>query len=133
MKKNSLTIRLLAETLIFATTLAMAQPPKGWAMLAPAEVTNAGSEMSAMRTADIKTVQSALESKIIRQRLGELKLSPDQISSRLTQLSDAQVHQLASQIRAVNPGGDGGLGIVIALLVIGILVVFFVYVLKRLT
>ena len=124
-------IKVLAETLIFAVTLAMACPPKGWAMLAPPEVSNAGGETGAMRAADLKTVQAALENKIIRQRLGELKLSPEQINSRLTKLSNAQVHQLASQIRAVSPGGDGALGIIIALLVIGVLVVLFVYLFKR--
>ncbi|OGR87888.1 MAG: hypothetical protein A3A86_07485 [Elusimicrobia bacterium RIFCSPLOWO2_01_FULL_60_11] len=129
-RKASFAVRFLAGTLVFATTLAITQPPKGWAMLAPAEVTSAG-DISAMRAADIKTVQSALESKIVRQRLIELKLSPDEINGRLTQLSDAQVHQLASQIRAVNPGGDGGIGIIIGLLVIAILVVFFIYIFKR--
>lgn len=130
-KKTPFTVRFLAQTLIFATTLAMAQPPEGWAMLAPAEVSNAGNETGAMRTADLKTVQSALESKMVRQRLGELKLSPEQINSRLAQISDAQVHQLASQIRAVSPGGDGGLGIVIGVLVVAILVVLFIFILKR--
>lgn len=130
-KKMSFTIRFLAQILILATTLAMARPPEGWAMLAPAEVSNAGSETIAMRAADLKTVQSALESKIVRQRLEELKLSPDQINSRLSQLSDKQLHQLASQIRAVTPGGDAGLSIIISLLVVGILVVLFIYILKR--
>ncbi len=130
-KKVSFSIRFLVGTLIAATTIAIAQPPEGWAMLAPAEVASGGRDLSAMRAADIKTIQSALESKIVRQRLTELKLNPEQIDSRLSQLSDPQVHQLASQIRAVNPGGDGGIGIIIGLLVVAILVVFFVYIFKR--
>ena len=130
-RKTSFVIRFLAQILILATTLAMARPPEGWAMLAPAEVSNASSEISAMRTADLKTIQSALESKIVRHRLEELKLNPDQINSRLSQLSNAQLHQFASQIRAVSPGGDGGLGIVIALLVVAILVVLLIYLIKR--
>src|ERR1019366_10536441 len=67
----------------------------------------------------------SLESKMVRQRLSEFKLTPEQVNQRMSQLSDAQVHQVAMQIRTMNPGGDGGLGILVALLVIGILVLLF--------
>ena len=100
-------------------------------MIAPAQVTSQVHDKNATRADDLKTIQTALESKMIRQRLTEFKLTPDQINTRLNQLSDEQIHQTAMQIRTVNPGGDGGLGILVSLLVIGILVLLFVYLFKR--
>ena len=118
-------------TLVIATTLAMTQPPEAWAMLAPADTISATTGANASREADLKTIQATLESKMVRQRLSEFKLTPEQVNQRMSQLTDAQVHQLAMQVRTINPGGDGGLGIIVGLLVIGILVLLFVYLFKR--
>ena len=130
-KPKTFATRSLIGTVMIATTLAMTLPPQGWAMLAPTELMTTAAHHDASRTEDLKTIQATLESKIVRQRLGEFKLTPEQINQRMAQLTDAQVHQVAMQIRTVNPGGDGGFGIIVALLVIGILVLLFVYLFKR--
>jgi len=130
MKRCSLTRKSLIGTLIIVTTMAMTLPPNGWAMLAPAPGPIEMQQANDARTADLKTIQTALESKMIRQRLAEFKLSPEQINTRLSQLSDSQIHQTAMQIRSVNPGGDG-LDVVVTLLVIGILVLMFMWLFKR--
>jgi hypothetical protein len=121
----------LIGTLMIATTLAMTVPPQSWAMLAPTNVISAIPSESLLRAQDLKTIQATLESKMVRQRLSEFKLTPEQINQRMSQLTDAQVHQVAMQIRTINPGGDDGLGIIVGLLVIGILVLLFVYLFKR--
>ncbi len=108
MKRRSFSRKSLIGTLIVVTTMAMALPPKSWAMIAPAQSAGEVHGTNDARAADLKTIQTALESKMIRQRLAEFKLSPEQINNRLSKLSDAQVHQTAMQIRKVNPGGDGG-------------------------
>ena len=135
MKIQKMTLPFLRKglmgALMVATTVAMTQPPQAWAMLAPADLMTAASGKSASRTEDLKTIQATLESKVIRQRLGEFKLTPEQVNQRMSQLTDAQVHQVATQIRTINPGGDGGLSIIVVLLVIGILVLLFVYLFKR--
>ncbi|MEF9427519.1 MAG: PA2779 family protein [Candidatus Mariimomonas ferrooxydans] len=77
------------------------------------------------RAADMEGVQKVLETKIIKERLEKLGLTRDEISNRLSQLSDWQIHQFALQLDDLKVGGDSGLGIVIALLVIAILVVIF--------
>ena len=130
-KKCSFSKKSFIGALVLVTTMAMTMPPNGWAMLAPAQVTNKAYDSNSARTSDLKTIQMALESKLIRQRLTEFKMTPEQINSRLGQLSDEEIHQTATQIRSVNPGGDGGLGILVSLLVIGILVLLFVYLFKR--
>jgi hypothetical protein len=129
-RKCSLSKASLIGTLIFATTMAMTMSTDGWAMLAPAQTIGDVQEMSPSRAADLKTIQTSLESKLIRQRLAEFKLTPEEIDARLSRMSDAQVHQTASLIRTANPGGDAG-SLLISVLVIAVLVALFLYVFKR--
>ena len=77
------------------------------------------------RAADLDKIQKVLETKMIGERLGKLGYTQEEINSRFAQLSDEQIHELALKLDEVKVGGDSGLGIVIALLVIGILVVLF--------
>jgi hypothetical protein len=134
-KKNLIRVSTFSQLVIWAlviTTFVMgAFPPDTQAMLAPAVSSSGDSLLIATRGADLQRVQTVLESKMIQQRLEELGLTPEEINARLSQLSDAQLHQLATQLDSLMPGGDGGLGIIIALLVIAVLVVLFVYLFKR--
>jgi hypothetical protein len=124
--KNSLIV-----TLMIVTTLAMTLPPQGWAMLAPTDLMSTVHSKDVTRAEDLKTIQTTLESKMVRQRLSEFKLTPEQVNQRLSQLSDAQIHQVAMQVRTINPGGDAGFGIIVGVLVVAILVLLFVYLFKR--
>jgi hypothetical protein len=116
-------------TLVLTTFLMGWCPPEVRAMLAPAASTGAEPVLDATRAADLQTIQRVLESKVVQQRLEDFGLTQEEINARLTRLSDAQLHQMATQIDALIPGGDAGLGIVIALLVIAILAVILVYLL----
>ena len=78
------------------------------------------------RAADMEGVQKVLETKIIKERLEKLGFTQDEISNRLSQLSDYQIHQLTLQLDNLKVGGDG-LGVVIAVLVIAILVVILLH------
>jgi len=95
--------------------------PKADAGIAPSEII-AMSQVD--RAADIEKIQKVLETKMVRERLEKLGYAQEEINSRLTQLSDQQMHNLALQIDDIKVGGD--LGIVIALLVIAILVVLLI-------
>ena len=112
--------RSLAGYLIIATMvlglLSAFPTSEGWAMFLSSNQT------SSIRQEDLTKLQTVLESKLIRQRLADLGLSHEEITSRLAQLSDQEVHQVAGQIDSLYAAGDG-LGVVIALLVIAILVV----------
>lgn len=130
-------MRMMLRTAVFTpvviwmlvvTTLVMEWcPPEARAMLAPATTSAAVSDPS--RIEDLQKIQHVLENKIVQQRLADYGLTPEEIQARLTRLSDAQLHHMAVQIDALMPGGDGGLGIVIALLVIAILAVILIYLL----
>jgi DNA-binding transcriptional MerR regulator len=74
------------------------------------------------RKADMEKVQRFLEMKIVRDRLEKLGFTHEEIDSRLSQMSDQQLHQVAQQIDELKVGADG-IGAVIGLLVIVILVI----------
>ena len=74
------------------------------------------------RGTDVETIRTALEQKLVRQRLQDLGFSADEVSTRLSELTDAQLHYFATRLDDLKVGGDG-LGIVIAILVIIILVI----------
>lgn len=111
-----------------AVTLPWAYTGQVSALLIPAETTIAPASVE--RTQDLKTVQTFLEQKQVRQQLTEFGLSENQVQARLNQLSDQELHRVATQIEKQNPGADGA-GAVVTVLLIGILVLLFVYLVKR--
>jgi len=76
-------------------------------------------------------VKRALENKIVADKLMGHGLTPDEVSQKLGSMTDEQVHQMAALADKVPAGGDAGLGIVIAILVIAALVLLIVYLFKR--
>jgi len=119
-------MKTIVYTLVLSVTLATAMQYRAEAMLVPSNLVQAG--QGASSSADTQTIQKTLESKALRGKLHALGLSDAEIQSRLSRLSDEQKHQLASQIRAVNPAGDG---LIIGLLVVVVLVLLIIYLIKR--
>jgi len=79
------------------------------------------------RAADIEKIQKTLEMKIVKERLQALGLNQEEITTRLDQLSDQQIHQLATKIDDLRIGQGNALEAVIALLVIILLVVLILH------
>ncbi len=127
MKARHPMVRYLAWILVFSTGWIGVLQPRAQAMLIPAQAQRASQEETS-RGSDLQVVDSALANKAIREKLHALGLSDQEIQSRLSRLSDRQVHQLASQIRAVNPAGEG---VIIGLLVIVVLVLLIIFLAKR--
>ncbi|HWR04963.1 MAG TPA: PA2779 family protein [Humidesulfovibrio sp.] len=92
--------------------------PKAEASLVP----TAMSMSSELRSQDLASVQKVLENKAVKARLSALGYSDAEISAKLSQVSDSELHGLASQLDALDAGGDG-IGFVIGLLVIVLLVI----------
>lgn len=101
--------------LSFAFFLIASIPQNSWAYFIEPQPLNFS------READIDKIQRVLESKIVSQRLAELGLSMDEINSRLNEMNNAEMHQFASQLESLMPGGDTIIAIM-GLLVIVILV-----------
>ena len=97
--------------------------PRVYAGFSPSEVIGLS---PAERSADLQKIQKFLEMKMVRERLKDYGLSQEEIQSRLTQLSDEQIHQVALKLDELQVGGDSALGVVILLLIIVILVIVII-------
>ena len=75
------------------------------------------------RSSDLERIRIVLETKAVGERLKQLGFTTGEIQSRLAQLNDRQIHQIALQLDNLKVGKDGALGIIIAILVIAILVI----------
>jgi hypothetical protein len=73
------------------------------------------------READLQKIQKLLESKLIQHKLSQFGLTREEIEARLCQLDDEQLHQIASQIHTLEPGGNGA-EVLLVLLLVGIFV-----------
>jgi hypothetical protein len=121
--------RALIVWILVITLSSIAFTPQNTpAALLPSAALMDSEALASDRGASLNKIQSVLESKLITQRLTDLGLTETEILSRLGQLSDAQIHQIAARLDAQLPGGDDGLGLVVALLVIAILVVILLQV-----
>ncbi|HMK60721.1 MAG TPA: PA2779 family protein [Dissulfurispiraceae bacterium] len=97
--------------------------PRVDAGLAPSEVIALA---QTDRQADLASIQKVLESKMIRERLEQYGLTQSEVEARLSQMSDQQIHSFALQLDDLKVGGDGALGVIIALLIIAILVIVII-------
>jgi len=119
-------VRRMTLSLVLLQILVAAVLPWGssMAMLAPADDVTTTESVSGTRSADLRTLQSVLENKVVRQRLQELGFTDEQINSRVNQLSDVQLHQVASQINTLFPGGENGtIWTIVGILLIVVLIV----------
>lgn len=121
-------IRVAKASLVLYLSMAVivigavgAWPGAGWASFVPSEATIPVPTFD--RAADLARLRAVFEHRVVSQRLADLGFSASEIGSRLDSLTDAQVHQVVQQMDSLQPGGDSGLGIIVALLVIAILVV----------
>ncbi len=119
-------MKQVAWYLVFAMFI-LGIAPRVDAGLAPSEIIGL-SQMD--RQADLNKIQKVLETKMIRDRLEQYGLTKDEINSRLSQLSDVQVHDFALQLDDMKVGGDG-IGVVAAILAIVLLVVILIYLLHH--
>jgi hypothetical protein len=123
--------RLFRKCIVWYLVMAMfviGITPRVYAGFSPSEVISLS---STERSADLKKVRKFLEMKMVGERLQELGLAPEEIQSRLLQLSDQQIHRLALKVDDLTVAGDSGLGIIVGLLVIAILIVILVYLLQH--
>ena len=95
--------------------------PKVDAGLSPSELIAAQFD----RGQDSSAIRQVIENKMVSERLAQLGFTQEEVNSRLSQLSDQQLHKLAVNLDEIKTGGDG-LGLIIGLLVIAILVVILI-------
>jgi len=74
------------------------------------------------RETDLQTIQKFLEMKLVQHKLSQLGLTKEEIQARLHQLDDDQIHQIASQIHALEPGGNSTAVWVIVIVLVGLII-----------
>ncbi len=114
MVKTSL-FKSLAFYLVCAVFF-MTLPVQGWAMFIPS------GQPASVRQADMNGIQKTLETAMIKQRLADFGLSPEEAMTRLNSLSDDQIHQLAANMNSLQAGADG-VDALIFLLLVAVIVV----------
>jgi hypothetical protein len=72
---------------------------------AASPISSAAMVTGTTRTADLASIQLALEHKVVKQRLGELGFTSAEINQRLAHASDAELHQLATESQNLQAGG----------------------------
>ncbi len=82
------------------------------------------------RSEDLARIQTALESKIVRQKLADYGLSPEETLARINGLSDRQIHELATHTDAIQAGGDPA-DVFFGLMIVALLVVVLVFLLQH--
>jgi hypothetical protein len=75
------------------------------------------------RDADMLVATRGLENKVVAQKLRDYGISPVVAQERLANMSDQDLHRLASASRGLPSGADGGTGAIIGVLVVVILVI----------
>jgi len=77
---------------------------------------------------DVEKIRKFLEAKMVRERLQAFGLSHEEIQTRLNQLSDDQIHQMALKLDELKVAGDGAEAVIIVLLIAAI-VILIIYLL----
>src|SRR5437867_6589605 len=101
--------QMMTWTLVIITLVMGWSQPEGWAMLVSPAPTTPEAVSYSNRVTDLQAIQRVLETKIVQQRLQDWGLKADEVEARLSQLSDEQVHQMATRLDALMPGGELGL------------------------
>lgn len=115
--RKALFSRPLVWYMVMAMMIISSIPRESAAGLIPSQMAAEGA-----RLAHIATVQAALESKVVAQRLTDLGLNADEVKTKVASFSNEDLHSLASHVDQLNAGGDAA-GVVISLLIIALLVV----------
>ena len=82
------------------------------------------------RDADLIAVRRALEEKVVAQKLRDYGVRPEEVRQRLANLSDQDLHRLATATKGLPSGGDG-VGALIGILIVVLLVILILKLLNK--
>jgi hypothetical protein len=116
MKLDNPVLRILSLYLVLAMLL-LSLPSQGWAMFMPS------SQTAPTRQTDVITIQKALESSVVKQRLMDYGFSSEEAMSRINRLTDKEIHQFAGNLDSLQAGADAVDALIFLVLVAIIVVV----------
>jgi len=92
-------------------------------------ISSHGSEGGKLRAEDLSRLQHFLETKIVRQKLEDYGVPPNEALDKLREMSDQDLHVLASMADRIPEGGDDGETIVDLFLIMAVLSVVIMLIL----
>ena len=98
--------------------------------IAPSQ-TSGTTAITSARDADMLVAQRTLENKIVVQKLRDYGVVAADAQLRLANMSDGDLHTLASASKGLPSGGDGATGAVIGVLVVVLLVIVILKLMHR--
>jgi predicted PurR-regulated permease PerM len=113
--------RFLAALVTFYMVLFVASP--SFAALIPS-VGSSHQVTAVSLQKDVNTIQQALESKIVQEKLKAHGLTPDEVTSKLSAMTPNQIHVLATASNDLLAGGDAATLVYIVVAIIVILAVY---------
>ena len=123
------TLRFWTALIVILHLGAFAVAPAA-AGLVPSQVSG-GTGIASARDADLLMVQRALENKIVAQKLSDYGVAAEDAQLKLANMSDRDLHTLASATKGLPSGGDGTTGAIIGVLVVVILVIIVLKLMNR--
>jgi len=97
--------------------------PKVDAGFSPSEIIGQ-SQMN--RSGDVEKIRKFIEMKMVRERLNAFGFSQEEIQTRLNQLTDDQIHQVALQLDELKVGGNGEAVLIVLLILVLIVLIIYI-------
>ena len=88
--------------------------PRVDAAFSPSEALSA----PGLRAGDMEKIRTTLENKLVTQRLRDLGYSTDEVMTRLSEMSDSQIHKFAQKLDDLRVGKDLGEALIFVLVVV---------------
>lgn len=79
---------------------------------------------------ELEKIKSTLEMKIVAEKLSAYGLTPEEVKSKLSEMTSEQIHLLAQASDKILAGGDG-IGLIIGVLIIVLLVIVILKLLNK--
>lgn len=114
-------LRFCTVLIVLASMSALDIVP-AMAGLAPSR-TSGETSIASARDADMLVAQRALENKVVAQKLRDYGLAPAEANTRLANMSDQDLHTLASASEGLPSGGDATGGLISVLVIIILVIV----------
>lgn len=124
---SSMRNRFLATLITIHMVLFVTSP--AFAALIPS-MGSSGAPSADVLQKDLSTIQKALETKIVQEKLKAYGFTAQEVAAKLPSMTPGQIHTLAQASDDILAGGDG-LGTVIAILVVIILIIVILKLLNK--
>jgi hypothetical protein len=115
--------RKFVLTLALWTILISIPPSNAFAMQSASVSTF---DAVSLRQVQMSNIMAQLSRPEARAHMMLMGMNQNQLKEKLAQLDDAQLASVSKKADAIKVAGDGGLGLIVVLLVIGILAIIFV-------